>query len=419
MAKKSSFNTSAHRQLIALAKSNTGKTSGSISRLSVELQRKTTYLTKKDVAAWRKAWQMAINVENPRRTSLYNIYYDVLIDNHVSGCISQRKNAVLKRAFKVTDSKTKQEKEEITELLECSWFKNFMSLALDSIYWGHSLIELGDVTEIRGKKQYTGATLVPREHVIPEYGVILRDPNDDVKKGIDYRTLMGDYCLEVGDPYSLGLLLNVAPNAISKKNMAAFWDTFGELFGIPIRIAETTTKDPIELGKIDNMLKTMGAAAHGTFPEGTKIRVEDSKQSDSFNVFDKRIERINKEVSKAILNQTMTIEDGASLSQSQVHLDIFNRLCDSDADMLRDVVNNRLFPVMQRQGFPITDNLIFQWDDSVEFTPQECINIEQALLNSYEIDPEYFIEKYNIPITGKKEVSAFGLRAHGGNSFFD
>ena len=66
-------------------------------RLTAELIRQTDSLTKKDVGMWRQAWQMAINVDNPKRQNLYDIYTDCLIDLHLEGCIGQRKGMVLKQ----------------------------------------------------------------------------------------------------------------------------------------------------------------------------------------------------------------------------------------------------------------------------------------------------------------------------------
>lgn len=63
----------------------------------------------------------------------------------------------------------------------------------------------------------------------------------------------------------------------------------------------------------------MGAAAYGLFPEGTTVDLKESTRADAFNVYDKRIDRCNSEISKGILTVTMTMEDGASLSQSEVH----------------------------------------------------------------------------------------------------
>ena len=47
--------------------------------------------------------------------------------------------------------------------LEATWFKNLVDLALDSRYWGHSLIQLGDVmVGYDGKLKYKDTQLVPR-----------------------------------------------------------------------------------------------------------------------------------------------------------------------------------------------------------------------------------------------------------------
>lgn len=75
-----------------------------------------------------------------------------------------------------------------------------------------------------------------------------------------------------------------------------------------------------------------------------------------------------------------------------------------DVDNKRHVHNDRLLPLMLKHGFPV-EGYSFEWDDAVEYTPQEQINIEQMLVNGgYDIDPKYFAEKYNIPVLGKHEI---------------
>ena len=39
-----------------------------INKMVIELQRTTDALTRKDIADWHNAWQMAINVDNPNRS---------------------------------------------------------------------------------------------------------------------------------------------------------------------------------------------------------------------------------------------------------------------------------------------------------------------------------------------------------------
>ena len=75
----------------------------------VQLQRQTDALTRKDMGDWRNAWQMAINVDYPNRQRLYDIYRDVDVDLHLSGCILQREGFVLARSFKLLSWLMKRE----------------------------------------------------------------------------------------------------------------------------------------------------------------------------------------------------------------------------------------------------------------------------------------------------------------------
>lgn len=397
----------------------TGRTGGALSpemqlalrdktkanKMLVDLQLRTEMLTKKDIGTWRSAWQQAINVQNPNRSRLYDVYTDVEIDLHVTGCISQRKGMVKKRNFKLVD-KAGIENKAVSDLFKAEWFDLFVDHVLDSRYYGHSLIQFGAPVTVGGTMRFDSVELVPRRHVIPEYGVVVRHPNDIHQNGISYRTgELADWCIEAGQPHDLGLLLKCAPAALSKKNMLAFWDGFGEIFGMPIRIAKTTSRDESERSRIEQMLARMGAAFYGLFSEGTDIEIKESSRGDAYNVYDRRVDRCNSEISKGLLNQTMTIDSGSSLSQSQVHLEVFQNVVDADANLLRNTINDRLLPLMTKHGFPV-EGCSFEWNDTVEYTPQEQINIEQMLVNGgYDIDPKYFAEKYGIPVLGKREAA--------------
>lgn len=387
-----------------------------IQSMTVELKLQADALTQKDMRSWRQAWQQAIDIENPRRGRLYDIYRDVEVDLHLGGCVEQRKGFVQKKSFKLVDSKGKLN-ETSTQLLEAVWFKDLVGYILDSRYWGHSLIQLGDVASIDGEMRYMGVELVNRKHVIQEYGVILREQGDEWTVGVPYREgAMADWVIEAGKPRDLGLYLKAATQTIPKKNMLAYWDQFGEIFGMPIRIAKTTSRDPKDRTQIETMLSTMGAAAWGLFPSDTDIDIKETTRGDAFNVYDKRIERANSELSKGILNQTMTIDNGSSHSQSEVHLEVFQNVVEKDADFVKDIVNDQLLPRMVKHGFPVK-GLRFEWDDSIDYTPEQQIEYEKMVTDRFEVDPKYFIEKYGIPIIGKK--AAPDTTAQLAHPFFD
>ena len=372
----------------------------------MQLQRTTDSLTRKDIGDWRNAWQLAINVDSPNRQRLYDIYRDVEIDLHLSGCIQQREGFVMARSFKLVNEHG-EEDEEAINFFNTSWFKQLMKLALNANYWGHSLIELGNITtDINGRQTYDGVKLIPRKHVIPEYHRVITDLSQDWHSGIDYHeTPFADWLIEVGQPDSLGLYLKAATQTIPKKNALAFWDTFAEIFGMPMRIARTTTRDDKERRKLEDMLERSGTAGYMLADQGTELEFVESSKGDAFNVYDRRIDRANSELSKLLIGQTMTIEDGSSLSQSETHLEVFQNLVEADCDNLRDIVNNQLLPRMIRHGFPLK-GIRFDWDYSVDYTPEQQKAYEEMVLNNFEVDGAYFQEKYNMPV-GERRASQY------------
>lgn len=154
-------------------------------KLTAQLMQQTDSLTKKDIATWRQAWQAAISIDNPNRARLYDIYTDCLVDLHLTGCVGQRKGKTLQKDFRLVGRDGK-ENPEATKLLQREWFGDFCDLVLDSRFWGHSLIQLGDVVSDENGMRFEGVELVPRKHVCPEYGVITPEPAADWRTA--YRT---------------------------------------------------------------------------------------------------------------------------------------------------------------------------------------------------------------------------------------
>ena len=387
------------------------------------LKQHTAALTRKDVGQWRRAWQLAINIDHPNRALLYDIYRDTEIDLHLSGCVAQRRGFVLSRSFHLVNTDG-MEVEEATNIFDATWFKDLMRYALESILWGHSLIELGDpIDDASGKRIYSSVTLLPRKHVIPEYGHIIYNEGQSWQSGFNYRAEPYiSSLIEVGRPDDLGLYLKAAPQVIAKRNALAFWDNFSELFGMPLRIAKVNARDQKAIDDAHSMLQQMGHNFSAVFDEGTEIQLVENSKGDAFNVYDRRIDRANSEMSKLVIGQTMTIEDGSSLSQSETHLKVFQNLVESDCDMIRDMVNNQLLPRMVADGFPVA-NLRFDWDYSVDYTPEQQVAFETMIADRYEVDPEYFAEKYAIPVGPRRNPNPLSdpkdLKRPNPHSFFD
>lgn len=388
--------------------------------LIVDLIKRTNYLTQKDIKKWRDAWQAAIDADYPWRYDLLMIYQDVMIDSHLSGAISNRKNKVLGTPFHIVGPDGDPDP-ELTKLLEKPWFRGvdvgdgisggYMSLTLDSIFNGHSLMELRKGGKSSAQKEaweIDQIELVPREHVLPEYGLVVREKHEAFNKiGAPYRMPPYDaWVVEAGKPTALGLLLKAAPQAISKKNVTIFWDEFAEIFGMPIRIGNTSTINADDRARMEEMLANMGSAAWGLFDESTEIKIVESNRGDAYRVYDQRIERANSEMSKLILGQTMSMDDGSSRSQAEVHLEVLEDLHKSDLVFLQDQINTTLMPVLCRHGYPF-EQAQFQWDISEDITEEDRAN-DQFILDNFETGDdfvEYIRKKYRVPIVGMKQAA--------------
>lgn len=391
-----------------------GSDQARVKHVIMQLQRTTDALTRKDIADWRRAWQAAINIDNPNRGPLYDIYRDTDADAHLSGCVRQRSGFVMSKTFKIVDDKG-EDKPDLLDYFDHAWFKDFCQYVLDSNYWGHSLIELGDIVAAGTTAMaYDGVRLIPRKHVIPEYARVVIQQGDDWKKGIDYHSpAVASSLIEAGKPDDLGLLLKATLHTIPKKNMLAFWDNFGEIFGMPMRIAKTASRDKKEIDRLNQMLVNAGASQTAVMPLDTELEFIESTRADAYNVYNERVSRANSEISKLIIGQTMTIEDGSSLSQSQTHLQVLQNLVESDADMLRDVINNQLLPRMVAHKFPL-EGYRFDWDYSVDYTPEQQVAYETMIADRYEVDPAYFAEKYSMPVGERRENNLFQPSPEGG-----
>ena len=70
--------------------------------------------------------------------------------------------------------------------------------------------------------------------------------------------------------------------------------------------------------------------------------------------------------------------------------------------LLKDIVNDQLLPRMLKHGFPVK-GLHFEWDNSIDYTPEQQLDYEKMILDRFEVDPQYLIDKYGVPIIGQKK----------------
>lgn len=370
-------------------------------------------LLRKEIDDWINARTARRDPFRPITYYQQQLYKDALLDNHLAGAIdTQRILPIVNKEFIIRDPNGKTD-EQRSLLIQGKWFRDILRQALLSVFYGYSLIFVDNLAS-------PSRTIlnVHRENVVPELGLILNNPLDLTGKSIDYRQFPAYFLYASLGANTVGLIESVAPLTIYKRHSWASWDEFEQIFGLPIRIARTAINTKEHKDDIQTWLETMGTAAYAILDKQTDIEIKESNRSDAYHIYLEKVNAANREISKRILGQTMTMEDGSSLSQAQVHEKVLKEVHASDLTELTDWVNDTLFPVLRIHGFDIPEGYVFAAQDREVISPKEKIAIDQALLNAgYNLDPAYIENFYGTPLD-KDNPRRDTLLSFGQHDFF-
>ena len=347
------------------------------------------------IALWKTGIDEFEDVDNPVSEDLIRVYNDVVLDAHLAAILAARKSKTISKEFKFV-SESGEEVPETTKIFKTQWFNKVMSLALDSNFFGYTLLQFGD----RTGTDFENVSVVPREYVNGHNKHIRTSPNSQT--GTPYnKGVFVPWILPVGDASELGLLSTLAPMVIYKNNALGAWADFIEVFGSPLRIGKTDIKDDELRGNMSTMLETMGATAWGVLDKEDEVEFVQSTTTDAFEVFDKNIERANSEMSKGVLGSTMTVDDGSSRSQSEVHEKTSGAIEKADAVAFEYWMNKSLIPFLNTyHGFNITETFMF--DNSETITVSEQFERDMKLNEFYKVPIDYIIETYGVPVEEKE-----------------
>jgi phage gp29-like protein len=123
------------------------------------------------------------------------------------------------------------------------------------------------------------------------------------------------------------------------------WVTFCEVFGMPLRLgiySPNATKEDREA--LINAVTNLGSDAAGIISESTKIEFVEAAGKGGASPYRDLVELINKEMSKAVLGQTLTSDVGGngSYAAGMVHQVVRDDIMRADARALERTINRGL-----------------------------------------------------------------------------
>ncbi|MCL2132626.1 MAG: DUF935 domain-containing protein [Lentimicrobiaceae bacterium] len=350
-------------------------------------------LYRKEITDWQTARIARRDPFNPITFQIQQLYKDSMLDNHLQGAIENRILRIINKEFVIKDKEGNIDKERSPQI-QTRWFRTIVRKAMESKFFGYTLLFANNLQNPNRE-----ILELPRENVIPERGILVKNAFDPNSQAFFYRDFPNYFLyIQIGND-AFGILERIAPMTIFKRHSWASWDEFEQIFGIPIRIARTAIQSEKHKNELQMWLETMGTLSYAILDKQVDIEIKENQRTDAYRVFYEKIQSINKEISKGIVGQTMTMDDGSSQSQANVHLAIYDEITAADIQDIQDWVTDDLFPVLRFWGFDIPEGYYMSIVDKEVFSPSKKIVIDEVLMrNGYNIKTEYIEEFYGTPL---------------------
>ncbi|KAA6405659.1 DUF935 domain-containing protein [Candidatus Tokpelaia sp.] len=273
-------------------------------------------------------------------------------DLHYRAVLSTRKNALtgLDPYIKAAGDDKEQQKqaEALTEVISQAVFAdNCVSDTLDALAKGYAVIET--IWEKTAKEWWPVDWKWRNQRffqIARDDGETLRLKSETNRAGEElepYKFIVHKPRLKSGLPIRGGLARLAAWGFIFKTYTIKDWMAFLEVFGMPFRVGRYgASANDDEKRVLITALRNLSTDAAAIIPKEMEIEFVEVKGGSGNAVFQSMAEYLDKQISKAVLGQTMTTDDGASLSQARVHENVRHDIARSDARQLEATLNRDL-----------------------------------------------------------------------------
>lgn len=273
------------------------------------------------------------------------VYRELLSDPHVWACVQSRKSGVLSLEWELDRGKAKSKQAKIIEdIFNNLDLNTIITEILDASLFGFQPLEV--------IWQNTGNLIVPKEiKAKPVEWFVFDDENNLKLKTKENRQgellperkfLCPQYNPSYQNPYGERTLSRVFWPVTLKKGGQKFWMAFTEKYGMPFLVGKHPRGgSQADTDNLADLLSAMVQDAIAVIPDDSSIEIQEAAKGSSAEIYEKLIDKMNAEISKAILGQTLTTEIGkaGSYAASNTHMDVRKDIIDSDKKIVERTLN--------------------------------------------------------------------------------
>lgn len=277
-----------------------------------------------------------------KNNATLEVYNELLCDAHLSSCVQSRKSGTMSLEWQIV-SKDEDLNNFVTDILNKINIRQVVSEILDATLFGFKPLEINwqyvnnfvlpvavegkppwwfefdKWNTLRFKRKFGDSVAVPpRKFLIPKHNATY------------------------ANPYGEALLSKCFYPVLFKKGTLKLWTTYAERFGMPRVHGQLDVGKTVEEAKeLFNMLEQLQQDGVIVTDDNVKIQFLDSNSNYSTDVYRSLIVFCNAEISKVILSQTLTTEQGdtGSYAMSQTHLQVRKDVIDADKKLVEYWIN--------------------------------------------------------------------------------
>jgi len=275
---------------------------------------------------------------------------------------------------------------------------DYVSYMLDSKLWGFTLVEFGAIKDdsfVRWRDEdtkliYEAVTVIDRDFVKPEKGIIVRRAGDF--DGLDITDEEFSDWLILEGSSDAGLLRKMARYSLFKDNVLGNWSEWAEVFGMDLTVGKTDSQKD-ERTKFAKALQDLAARGIGVFNQDDEIEFKGTSRTDAYKVYMELASYVDSQLAKLIFGQDV-VSNNTGQVVGKTGENISNLYGDTDAKFIARNINDLLIPLMVRQGWKL-EGALFEWDNTEAMSLKDKSEIDLKISQMGQtIDPEYIRDTY-------------------------
>lgn len=368
---------------------------------------------KQDTANWRAAINEMERPILPFRYLCQIAYMDTILDGHILATMERRKNLTLLKDWRLVDENGNMD-DFWTKYFDEEWFRRFLNFSLDAIFYGYSLISMGDIVD--GK--FKNITNIRRSNISPDRFNVAPVPYSP--SGVEFlQEPYSDWHIWVSTPNEhglsscgYGLLYPITNYAILLKNNLIYNSEYVEVYGMPFRQLKTDKKNEEEKRMAQATMENMASNGYAITGLEDEIIFHDVSKGGAYKCYGDLENRVHKIISKILLGHSDTMDStpgrlgAAQGGDNSPIVEALEDIQSTDSHFILPIINEKLIPLMRKHGIMIPENLtfVFSNDKELEETTNERNTQNLTIANTAKImadaglcmDAEYFTKTTGI-----------------------